>query len=145
MIPPGAKINHEIFPNQLRPDISTSLSTTYLCQPSTKWQWRVICYYRICKLGLRKRTEYSFLRICLCLAVWLCIKMSCGYMVLMRLLQIGSKDLTVQGALLLQHLLTPLHLLGFTHSLQHLPVLLLLPGCSHILHLHLPVWNRRCF
>ena len=33
--------------------------------------------------------------VCLCLAVWLCINMSSGNMVLMRLLQIGAKDLTV--------------------------------------------------
>ena len=30
-------------------------------------------------------------------------------------------------------------------SLQHLPELLLLPGCSHILHLHILAWNRRWF
>ena len=36
------------------------------------------------------------LSVCLCLAVWLCLKMGSGNMVLMRLLQIGAKDLTVE-------------------------------------------------
>ena len=35
--------------------------------------------------------------ICLCLAVWLCLKMGSKNMVLVWLLQIGAKDLTVWG------------------------------------------------
>ena len=35
--------------------------------------------------------------ICLCLAVWLCLKMSYENSVLVRLLQIGATDLTVYG------------------------------------------------
>ena len=39
--------------------------------------------------------EYALLSVFLCPAVWLCIKMGSGNMVLMRLLQIGAKDLIV--------------------------------------------------
>ena len=95
VIPPNAMKNHGIFLKHLRPDLSASLSTTHPCLLSTVWQWRVICYYRICQLRPKIRTEYSLLYVCLCLAVWLCIKMSSGSMVLMMLLQIGAKDLTV--------------------------------------------------
>ena len=94
VIPPNAKKNHRIFPKQLRPEISTSLSTTRLCLPSTVMQLRVICYYIICQRGPRNRSVYSFLCICVSLAVWLCIKMSSGSMVLMSLLQIEANDLT---------------------------------------------------
>ena len=77
---------------QLRPDISTSLSTTDLCLPSTAWKLSVVGYYRICQLGPSNGTEYSLLCICPCLTVWLCLKMGSENMVLV---QIGAKDLTV--------------------------------------------------
>ena len=41
--------------------------------------------------------EYSLLFICLCLDVWLCLKMGSENMVLVRLLQRGANDLTVGG------------------------------------------------
>ena len=93
----NAKKNHGLFQKQLRTDINTSLFTTDFCLHSTVWQWRFICYYRICQLGFRNRTEYALLCIFLCLDVWLCIKIISGNMVIMRLLQIEAKDLTVYG------------------------------------------------
>ena len=85
-----------IFSKQLRPGISTSLSTTDLCLQNTAQKWSAVCYYRICQLGPRNGTEYSLICICLCLAVWLCLKMGSEKMVLMRLLQIGANDLIHQ-------------------------------------------------
>ena len=52
-------------------------------------------YYRICQNGPRNRTAHYLTYICLCLVVWLCIKTVSGNMVLTRLLQIGTKYLTV--------------------------------------------------
>ena len=95
VIPQNAKKNYGTFPMQLTPDISTSLSTTDLCLPSTTWQRSVVCYYRICQFEPRTGMEYSLLCICLCLTVWLCHKMSSENMVLVRVLQIEAKDLTV--------------------------------------------------
>ena len=86
---------HEIFPKQLRPGISTSLSITDLFLPRTALQWCVVFKYRIRQLGPRNGTEYYLLHICFCIAVWLCLKMGSENLVLMRLLQIGAKDLTV--------------------------------------------------
>ena len=93
--PKNPKKNYGIFHMQPRPGISTSLSTTDLCLPSAVWQWSVVGYYRICQLEPRNGTEYSLLCIFLCLTVWICLKMGSDNMVLMRLLQIGAKDLTV--------------------------------------------------
>ena len=96
-IPPNAKNKHEIFAKQLRPGINTSLVTTNLCLPSTAWQWNVVCYYFINKFWPRNDTENSLLIICLCLDVWLCLKMGSENLVLVKLLQRGAKDLTVTG------------------------------------------------
>ena len=60
--------NHRKCQNQLRPGISTSMSTTYLCLPNTACHWNIICYYRISQLGPRNGAEYSLLSVCLCLA-----------------------------------------------------------------------------
>ena len=46
--------NHGIVEKQLRPRITSSLLTTHLCLPSTVWQWRAICYYRICQVDLKE-------------------------------------------------------------------------------------------
>ena len=94
--PKNAKKSHEMFIKQLRPGINTSLSTAHLCLPSTAWQGNFICYYVFSQFGPRNETEYSLLFIFLCLDVWLCLKMAPENMVLVRLLQRGAKDLTVQ-------------------------------------------------
>ena len=96
VIPANEKNNSEIFPKKLRPCNNINLSTTDLCLPSTAWQWSVVCYYRICLFRLNNEMEYSLPFICLCLAVWLCLKMGNENMVSVRLLQIGATDLTVQ-------------------------------------------------
>ena len=88
--------NDWIFPKKLRTGKDTSQYTTDLCLPSTAWQWYVVSYYRICQLGPKNGTEYFLLYIYICLAVWLCIKIGSQNMVLIRLLQIGAKDLTVR-------------------------------------------------
>ena len=95
VIPPNANKNHGKFPKKLRPGISTSMSTTDLCLPNTAWQWSVVCYYRISQLGPRNGTEYFLVSVFLWQAVWLCLKMGSGNIVLIRLLQIGAEDLTV--------------------------------------------------
>ena len=87
--------NHRKCQNPLRPGISTSMSTTKLCLPNTACQWSVVCYYRISQIGPRNETEYSLLSVCLCLTVWLCLKIGSRTMVLMRLLEVGAKDPTV--------------------------------------------------
>ena len=68
--------------------------TTDFCVPSTAWQLSVVWYYRICQFGPKNETEYCLLFNCLCLAVWLCLKMGYENRVLVRLLQIGATDLT---------------------------------------------------
>ena len=47
--------------------------------------------------GPRNETEYSLLFICICLAVWLCLKMGSENMMLVRLLQTWANNLTVDG------------------------------------------------
>ena len=54
--------------------------------------------------------------ICLCLAVWLCLKMGSKNMVLVWLLQIGAKDLTV-GYINAIVAIQSIHTLGFIHRL----------------------------
>ena len=97
VIPANSKNNYEIFPKKLKPCNITNLLTTDLWLPSTAWQWSFVCYNRICLLGPKKETEYSLLFICLCLAVWLFLKIGYENMVLARLLQIGATDLRVHG------------------------------------------------
>ena len=48
-------------------------------------------------LDLEMRQNKLLLFFFLCLAGWLCLKMGSENMVLMRLLEIGAKDLTVIG------------------------------------------------
>ena len=96
---------HGKFQNRLRPGISTSMSTSELCLPYIAMQWSVVCYYRSSQLRPRNWTKYFLLSVCLCLAVWLCLKMGSGNMVLMRLLQVGAKDLTVwRGSRMLRYI-----------------------------------------
>ena len=52
-------------------------------------------YYLVGSLGPWNVMEYSLICIFLCLVVWLCLKMGYENVVLMRLLQIGTKVLTV--------------------------------------------------
>ena len=126
MIPPNAKKNHGIFQKQLRPDIASTLLTTYLSL-STVWQWRVICYYRICQLRPRNRKEYLLICFCLCLAVGLCIKMSSWNIVLMMLLQIEAKDLTV------------------THPLWHMKYSRALTKILHLKYKPMKSWQNNFF
>ena len=95
VIQANSKNNYEIFPKKPRPCNNTNLSTTDFCLPSTAWQLSVFWYYRIRLFGLKNETEYCLLFICLCLAVWLCLKMGYEKRVLVRLLQIAATDLTV--------------------------------------------------
>ena len=95
VIPANAKNKYEIFPKKLRPCNNTNLSPTDFCLPSTAWQWSVVCYCRFCLFRPENETEYSMLFICLCLAVWLCLKTGCENRVLARMLKIGATDLTV--------------------------------------------------
>ena len=91
------KFGQEIFDNYLiwQGEVLFAHPYTDLCLPSVAWQWSVVGYYRGRQLWPRNGTEYSLLCVCLCLTVWLCLKMCSENMVLMRLLQIGAKDLTV--------------------------------------------------
>ena len=84
------KKNHGKLPKQLRPGLSTRMSTRDLFLPNTAWQWSAVCYYRIRQLGPRNGMEYVLLSVCFCLAVWLCLIMGSGNMVLMRLPRISQ-------------------------------------------------------
>jgi hypothetical protein len=90
--PLNTRNNHEIFPKQPRPGINTSFITTNLCLTSTAWKRSVDCYYRISKFSKWDKILFAFYLPCL--AVWLCLKMSSENMVLVRLLQIGARELT---------------------------------------------------
>ena len=99
VIPANAKNINEIFSKKLRPCNITSLLTTDLCLPSTSWKWNVVCTTESVYWDLKMRHNIPCHFICLCLAVWLCLKMGYENMVFVRLLQIGATDLTVRSAL----------------------------------------------
>ena len=88
VITPKAKKIHRMSPKQLIPSIHISLTTTDPCLPSTAV---LSLFSRSSQLGPRN-VKGSLLFIHLCLAVWVCLKLASGNMVL---LQIGAKDFTV--------------------------------------------------
>ena len=71
------------------------MTTNDPCLHSTVKQGSDVCHFRSSQLGPRIRTRLSLYFLCLCLALWLCVKISSENRVLVVLLQIGAKDLTV--------------------------------------------------